>query len=113
MTPCRRRCWACGNVADHEDNITPHVNCKQCGSQDTRLVRMPLNKFDAAKRYDAGVRFALCRDGHEPDWNDKIFHAGYTFAAEQFKQALFTHHNSVLKENGYDAIGIIKLVGSE
>ena len=39
MTPCRRKCWECGNVADHEDNITPWVNCKKCGSQDTRLVK--------------------------------------------------------------------------
>jgi len=30
----------------HEDNIIPHVNCKQCGSNDTRLIRQepPLTK---------------------------------------------------------------------
>jgi len=39
VTPCKRKCWDCGNVADHEGNITPHVNCKKCGSQDTRLVK--------------------------------------------------------------------------
>lgn len=38
MTPCKRRCWDCGSVAMHEDNITPFVLCKTCGSQDTRLV---------------------------------------------------------------------------
>ena len=40
-TPCKRRCWSCGNVADHADNITPDVCCKLCGSQDTRLVKEP------------------------------------------------------------------------
>jgi len=34
-----RRCWDCGNVAEHEDSIVPHVLCKKCGSQDTRLTR--------------------------------------------------------------------------
>ena len=31
-----RTCWGCGNVAIHEDAITPWVCCKVCGSQDTR-----------------------------------------------------------------------------
>lgn len=33
-----RKCWACGNVATHEDSVTPWVRCKKCGSQDTRRV---------------------------------------------------------------------------
>ena len=36
-----RKCWDCGNVADHYDNCTPEVNCKQCGSQDTRMTKKP------------------------------------------------------------------------
>jgi DNA-directed RNA polymerase subunit RPC12/RpoP len=36
-----RRCWDCGNTAEHEDNIVPHVLCTKCGSQDTRVVRKP------------------------------------------------------------------------
>ena len=39
MNPGERRCWDCGNVAMHEDNIVPHVLCRKCGSQDTRLTR--------------------------------------------------------------------------
>lgn len=39
MTPHQRKCWDCGNVAEHEDSIVPHVLCKKCGSQDTRLLR--------------------------------------------------------------------------
>lgn len=39
MGPHLRKCWPCGNVAEHADNITPHVLCKKCGSQDTRLIR--------------------------------------------------------------------------
>jgi hypothetical protein len=34
-----RKCRDCGNVAYHADNITPHVLCKKCGSQDTRKVK--------------------------------------------------------------------------
>lgn len=33
-----RKCWKCNNVALHRDNVRPHVLCKKCGSQDTRLV---------------------------------------------------------------------------
>lgn len=39
VNPCKRKCHDCGNIAQHEDNIVPYVNCKKCGSQDTRLVR--------------------------------------------------------------------------
>lgn len=38
-TPCKRKCWNCGKVAMHTDDITPDVCCQLCGSQDTRLVR--------------------------------------------------------------------------
>lgn len=37
--PCKRKCWNCGNVAMHTDDVTPDVCCQLCGSQDTRLVR--------------------------------------------------------------------------
>ncbi len=36
-----RKCHDCGNVAVHQDNITPEVLCKKCRSQDTRVVRKP------------------------------------------------------------------------
>lgn len=35
-----RKCWDCGNVADHEDNVTPAVLCNKCGSQDTRATKV-------------------------------------------------------------------------
>jgi hypothetical protein len=34
-----RKCWACGNIAEHTDNVVPAVLCKKCGSQDTRPLR--------------------------------------------------------------------------
>lgn len=37
--PHQRRCWDCGNVAEHSDSITPWVLCGKCGSQDTRRVK--------------------------------------------------------------------------
>lgn len=42
----KRKCWMCSNIAEHEDNVVPHVLCKLCGSQDTR----PLRKDVSAKR---------------------------------------------------------------
>lgn len=35
----KRKCWDCGNVAEHADSVVPHVLCMKCGSQDTRRVR--------------------------------------------------------------------------
>jgi len=37
--PCERKCWACGNVAMHTDDVAPDVCCQKCGSQDTRLTK--------------------------------------------------------------------------
>ena len=34
-----RRCWTCGNIALHRDNVTPYVLCSKCKSQDTRRIR--------------------------------------------------------------------------
>lgn len=34
-----RKCWDCGNIAEHESDITPGVLCKRCGSQDTRRTK--------------------------------------------------------------------------
>ncbi len=39
--PHERKCWDCGNIAIHEDRITPWVLCKKCGSQDTRAMSKP------------------------------------------------------------------------
>lgn len=39
------------------------------------MMNRKANKFDAAKRYDAGVRFALFHDG-VPNWDDKLFMEG-------------------------------------
>jgi hypothetical protein len=38
----QRKCQACGTVSVHEASYTPWVNCKACGSQDTRLIRKPI-----------------------------------------------------------------------
>lgn len=37
--PHFRRCFDCGAINEHEDNVVPHVNCKRCGSQDTRQMK--------------------------------------------------------------------------
>ena len=37
--PCERKCWTCGNVAMHADDVAPDVCCAKCGSQDTRRTK--------------------------------------------------------------------------
>lgn len=34
----KRACFACGNMAMHEDNYGEKVKCKKCGSMDTRRI---------------------------------------------------------------------------
>lgn len=34
----RRRCHDCGETGYYKDNVTPYVNCWNCGSQDTRRI---------------------------------------------------------------------------
>lgn len=41
----KRKCWDCGNIAEHEDTVVPHVLCEKCGSQDTRTVKSTLPKL--------------------------------------------------------------------
>ena len=49
-----RKCHDCGNVAEHEDNITPWVLCKKCGSQDTRIPRHPQAATNEATLFKSG-----------------------------------------------------------
>jgi DNA-directed RNA polymerase subunit RPC12/RpoP len=46
--PHQRKCHDCGNVAEHQDNVVPHVLCKKCGSQDTRLVKVNVSPLPPA-----------------------------------------------------------------
>lgn len=68
MTPCKRKCWNCGNVAEHEDNVTPYVLCSICGSQDTRLVRdkEPESKWNEFRK--AGLLWWVNRILHTFGW---------------------------------------------
>lgn len=65
----KRKCWTCGNIADHASDITPGVCCQLCGSQDTRKLRhTPKVKSDGwellvkfgGKRLYAMVCQAVC-----------------------------------------------------
>jgi hypothetical protein len=57
MNPCQRKCHDCGNVAMHEDSVTPWVLCKKCGSQDTRLTMSTEQVLEAAQ---VGALLARC-----------------------------------------------------
>ena len=74
--PHWRRCWDCGNVAQHADSITPHVLCKECKSQDTRKIEakpcpfcgkdaeITAHHFEGKKFADVGCSDIDCR-GHD------------------------------------------------
>lgn len=34
----KRRCFGCGRVAYHTDNVLPHSRCAKCGSDNTQVV---------------------------------------------------------------------------
>jgi DNA-directed RNA polymerase subunit RPC12/RpoP len=36
----KRRCFECGQSNWHADAKTPYVLCRNCGSQDTRLIKV-------------------------------------------------------------------------
>jgi len=35
----KRKCWSCGQLAWHVDCVSPYVECRACGSADTRRVK--------------------------------------------------------------------------
>jgi Zn ribbon nucleic-acid-binding protein len=78
-----RRCFDCGNVAIHEGDIVPLVNCHKCGSQDTRRKRKtdldenkPNYQWRPAAKFDIGsvARFGDTNSEHEP-WSYGILKA--------------------------------------
>lgn len=84
MTPCERKCWTCGNVAMHEDNVTPWVLCKKCGSQDTRLTKPTpgMQKIDEEREHaQVGALLAKCESFEvercpcKCDWHASILQA--------------------------------------
>jgi DNA-directed RNA polymerase subunit RPC12/RpoP len=54
-----RKCWDCGNIAEHEDSVVPHVLCKKCGSQDTRLTRKKVANNDGLESVAAQIAVAI------------------------------------------------------
>lgn len=61
-----RKCWSCGSIAIHEDNITPEVCCKKCGSQDTRSLRSTLMDAVTIKPNDPAFPVDQHEHGHAP-----------------------------------------------
>lgn len=64
--PCERRCWTCGNVAMHADDIAPDVCCQKCGSQDTRRTKPSAADQKLTKRQEfeqIGQLLARCVSG--------------------------------------------------
>lgn len=64
-----RRCWGCGNIAEHADNVVPEVLCKKCGSRDTRFQRPVTPAEDAPTIGDLAMLVArLVRQirNHDP-----------------------------------------------
>jgi chemotaxis methyl-accepting protein methylase len=55
----RRKCWDCGNIAEHQDSIIPHVLCTVGGSQDTRLLKAKAATGEETCSLSAEIALAL------------------------------------------------------
>lgn len=79
--PHQRRCWGCGNVAEHSDSITPWVLCGKCGSQDTR--RVPERDWTCGRYFD-------------PQPEEKLRPLMELNAIDKAKQMSDCYHNEVI-----------------
>lgn len=101
--PCERKCWTCGNVAMHADDVAPDVCCAKCGSQDTRRTKPSARDQAMADREEqarVGALLARCSfvqmtDGHSPrrwlvtvDVNGKRGHAYDNTQLEAIRNAV-------------------------
>ena len=67
-----------------------------------------INKFEAAARFDAGFRFAVCRGTERPDFDNELFMDGYHYGKtvkDKFNEA----RNAALTMHGVEPIGTIHL----
>jgi len=62
---CWRKCWGCGKIQIHQDDIVPGVLCRFCGSQDTRLLKEETQalKEEKAKNEIGDLRAKAVRKG--------------------------------------------------
>lgn len=62
----QRKCHDCGNVAQYSSNITPEVRCRNCGSQDTRIVReKPAEETNVIRLDELIERLRITREHFE------------------------------------------------
>ena len=66
-----------------------------------------MNKYEAAKCYNNGFKFAMFREG-EPNFDDPMFMAGYNHAA-RIKEDFSKQRNAILVEFGYEPIHKVTL----
>jgi DNA-directed RNA polymerase subunit RPC12/RpoP len=95
MNPCERKCWSCGNVAMHEDDVTPGVLCKKCGSQDTRLLERsrPTDWAAIGKRMEQAAK-----DGYSLSFVQCITNETFEVWMNKFIDRRITGSSTVLAE---------------
>lgn len=64
----QRKCWDCGNIAEHQDSVIPHVLCKNCGSQDTRLIKKKATPGEETCSVSAEIALALAGVPRDDYW---------------------------------------------
>ena len=67
MKTHERKCWNCGNVSVHTDDVMPEVLCRKCGSQDTRRTQSPEGPSTIADLVMLVARLIHQVRKHEPD----------------------------------------------
>ena len=66
-----------------------------------------VNKFDAARDFADGYKYAVCRGDDPPLWDSDLFNAGHEYG-KTVKEAYYAAMNAELASRGIETIGIVK-----
>jgi hypothetical protein len=75
---------------------------RRCSASPPRV-----NKFDAARDFADGYKFAVCRGDDPPRWDSDLFNAGYEYG-ETVKESYYVAMNAELASRGIETIGTVK-----
>jgi hypothetical protein len=77
-------------------------DARRCSASPPRV-----NKFDAARDFADGYKFAVCRGDDHPRWDSGLFNAGYEYGAT-VKESYYAAMNAELASRGIETIGTVK-----
>lgn len=76
-------------------------------SKSRQISGQKVNKFDAARDFADGYKYAVCRGDDPPRWDSDLFNAGFEYGST-VKEAYYTAMNTELASRGIETIGTVK-----